>query len=124
MSLPMCTFAAVACAGPMGDASALPWQAQSPAKNDSCDSSDGGDGGPPGAWARAGRAARAAKIMAAPARNTRCCEDVLDISSPPWNPLGWVGQRVLRTNHTRRIDPHPIFVFEEEERPALRAALP
>src|SRR3954453_870911 len=93
ISLWMPTLPRVAWAGPKGDASALPLQAQSPAKNASFASSGEGVGGPAGAWESAGRAAKAPRSAIAqtraPTRHRPCCEDILIISSPPVEPAGW-----------------------------------
>src|SRR5262245_58899289 len=79
----MRTLPTEAWAGPKGEASALPLQAQSPAKNASWASSGEGLGGPAGAWESTGRAAKAPRSITAQTRHQPCLEDVLIISSPP-----------------------------------------
>src|SRR5436305_6149352 len=89
ISLWMLTLPRVAWAGPKGEASALPLQAQSPAKNASFASSGEGVGGPAGAWESAGRAAKAPRSITAQTRHQPCFEDILIISSPPVESAGW-----------------------------------
>src|SRR5258708_6872514 len=99
----MCTLARVACAGPIGEASALPWQSQSPTKYDSCPTSGEGAGGPlaAGGWETAGRAAKAPTMTRAHTKAELSLKAILRISNLLWNPPDGDGRSILRKIRVR-----------------------